>query len=95
MIGEKHVPKDLFGNYPWDCGMFDGHNPVCNTRAAGVDFPLAGTRFDTGWKFGSYHPGICQFVFCDGSVHSLQNSISPATLGLLAARNDGQLIPPY
>jgi prepilin-type processing-associated H-X9-DG protein len=75
--------------------MFDGHNPVCNTRPAREDFPLAGTRFDTGWKFGSYHPGICQFVFCDGSVHSLQNSISPATLGLLASRNDGQLIPQY
>ena len=45
--------------------------------------------------FGSYHPGICQFAFCDGSVHALPVTINLVTLGRLAARNDGEPIPEY
>jgi hypothetical protein len=92
LVGEKHVPQGSFGLPPWDCGLFDGHNPVCNTRAAGPGFPLASSLKDPGWKFGSYHPGICQFIFCDGSVRILRNGTDVVTLGLLAQRNDGQPI---
>jgi hypothetical protein len=95
LVGEKHVPAGLEGGEPWDCGIYDGHNPACNTRPAGPAFPLAVSRNDTGWKFGGHHPGVCQFVFGDGSVHLLVNSIDPVTLGLLAQRNDGQVIPSY
>jgi prepilin-type N-terminal cleavage/methylation domain-containing protein len=45
--------------------------------------------------FGSAHPGICQFVFCDGSVKGLPVSINIDTLQLLGVRNDGQVIPDY
>ena len=95
LVGEKHVPAASFGVWPWDCSLYDGHNPVCNTRAAGPDYPLATSPYDDGWKFGSYHPGVCQFAFCDGSVRSLVNTINRVTLGLLAQRNDGQVIPEY
>ena len=95
MAGEKHVPQGSLGLYPWDCNIYDGHNPVCHTRSGGPDFPLAVSREDPGWKFGSPHPGVCQFVFCDGGVRPLAKTISPVTLGLLAQRNDGQVIPPY
>jgi prepilin-type processing-associated H-X9-DG protein len=95
LVGEKHVPRGMDGVSPWDCGMYDGHNPACNTRAAGPSFPLAVTRDDPGWKFGSHHPNLTQFVFCDGSVRPLFNSINPLILGLLAQRNDGQPIPDY
>ena len=53
MVGEKHVPQGSLGAYPWDCSTYDGHHPVCNTRSAGPGFPLAVSREDTGWKFGS------------------------------------------
>jgi prepilin-type processing-associated H-X9-DG protein len=43
-------------------------------------------------SFGSRHPGVCQFVMCDGSVRPIQNSTDVTTLGRLAARNDGQVI---
>jgi hypothetical protein len=95
LVGEKHVPRGSETLHPWDCGLFDGHNPACNTRAAGPGFPLASQRDDPGWKFGSHHPHLCQFVFCDGSVHALKTSIDPLILGLLAQRNDGQAIPDY
>jgi hypothetical protein len=95
MVGEKHVPFGSLGLFPWDCGLYDGHNPACNTRAAGLDFPLAVARDDPGLKFGSAHPTVCQFVFCDGSVRPLAKAIDPATLALLSQRNDGQPVPDF
>jgi hypothetical protein len=95
MVGEKHVPRGSETLTPWDCGMYDGHNPSCNTRPAGPLFPLAALPSDTGLKFGSHHPNVVQFVFCDGGVRPLMTTIDPAILGLLAQRNDGQPIPNY
>jgi prepilin-type processing-associated H-X9-DG protein len=95
LVGDKHVPLGGDGVPPWDCGIYDGHNPACSTRAAGPGFPLAEAWDDPTWKFGSRHPGQCQFVFADSSVRPLQSSIDPYVLGLLAQRNDGQVIPDY
>jgi prepilin-type N-terminal cleavage/methylation domain-containing protein/prepilin-type processing-associated H-X9-DG protein len=95
MVGEKHIPRGGMSNYPWDCSIYDGHNPVCNCRAGGPDFPLATSPYDQGWKFGSAHPELVQFAFCDGHVTWLYKSISPAVLALLVQRNDGQPIPEY
>jgi hypothetical protein len=40
-------------------------------------------------RFGSYHPGICQFVKGDGSVPKIPVGIDIHVLTLLAVRNDG------
>lgn len=95
MVGEKHVPLDGELNFPWDCGLYDGHNPICNTRSAGPSFPLASSWNDQGFKLGSRHFGVVHFAFCDGSVQRLADTISPIVLGLLSQRNDGQVIPNY
>lgn len=95
LVGEKHVPTKHLYLFPLDCSIYDGHQAVCNTRSAGPGFPLANSRIDLGWKFGSDHPGICQFVYCDGSVRSVRNTTSEVILGLLAQRNDRQPIPDY
>jgi prepilin-type N-terminal cleavage/methylation domain-containing protein/prepilin-type processing-associated H-X9-DG protein len=52
---------------------------------------------DAVWakKFGSWHSGVCQFAFCDGSVHAIRNSIDEVTLARLACRNDGQVVGDY
>jgi prepilin-type N-terminal cleavage/methylation domain-containing protein len=38
--------------------------------------------------FGSAHVGICCFVFCDGSVHWIKNTIDAPTFQCLGSRND-------
>jgi prepilin-type N-terminal cleavage/methylation domain-containing protein len=43
-------------------------------------------------KFGSWHTGVCQFVFGDGSVKGIRTSIDEVNLGRLAARNDGEVV---
>ena len=40
--------------------------------------------------FGSVHPGICNFAFCDGSVKPINLKIDPETHRLLGSRNDGK-----
>jgi hypothetical protein len=95
LVGDKHVPRGKEGSTPWDCGLWDGHNIACSTRAAGPGFPLAVGLDDPGWRFGSRHPGICQFAFGDGSVRPLTKTVDSVTLGLLAQRDDGQVIPGY
>jgi prepilin-type N-terminal cleavage/methylation domain-containing protein len=45
--------------------------------------------YDSNSIFGGPHSGICMFVFCDGSVHGIKNSIDLETLTRLAVRNDG------
>src|SRR5262245_26278882 len=47
---------------------------------------------ETFQRFGSHHPGVCQFVFCDGSVKAVRTSVDDQTLGRLAERADG-LVP--
>jgi prepilin-type N-terminal cleavage/methylation domain-containing protein/prepilin-type processing-associated H-X9-DG protein len=41
-------------------------------------------------SFGSWHPGVCQFAFADGSVHTLRNSTAITTLWKLGDRRDGR-----
>jgi len=88
LIGEKHVPGDYPGYYPWDCSVFDGHNTVCNTRSAGPGFPLATSLSDTRLLFGGPHPGNCMFAFADGGVRPIRNSTTPEILGRYANRSD-------
>jgi prepilin-type N-terminal cleavage/methylation domain-containing protein len=40
-------------------------------------------------RFGSAHAGVCQFVFADGSVHSVSYQVSIAVFRQVAGRKDG------
>jgi len=97
VIGDKHVPLNQFTKGKWDCSIYDGLNLDCHCRSAGVaGFGLAASIKDTATqKFGSWHLGICQFVFGDGSVHALRVDLDPQILECLANIGDGQATPFY
>jgi prepilin-type N-terminal cleavage/methylation domain-containing protein len=104
LAGEKHVPQGMFGRLKVGDGpLYSGAWTAFAGRIAGFEDPLARGPDDTtpsagvvdgiyARKFGSYHPGICQFVFCDGSVKGIRTSISSTTLRALACRKDGVVV---
>jgi len=72
-------------------------NPPSAVAKTGYDFDLAKHMNDMlidqeRWEriFGSYHPGVCNFAFCDGTVQSIEIGIDIMVLWRLAVRNDGQ-----
>ncbi len=95
LVGDKHVQMGQFGKGNNDCCTYDGNNGTCSQRALGVNFPLATSVNDTGWKFGSYHTAVCQFVFADGSVHAIPLAVPSSVLGQLADIGNTQPIPDW
>jgi hypothetical protein len=96
LFGEKHVQLGDLGNLPNDFCIYASKPAATSGRLAGPATPLAVGKTDPyNNQFGSWHSGVVQFVFGDGSVHALSSSVSGTTLGYLASRNDGQVIPDY
>lgn len=92
MMGEKHVQVGNFGKYGGDCSTYNG-DKGCANRGAGPSLTLARTiRDNLTNRFGSYHPGVCQFVMADGSVRAIRVTINSTMLGYLADIADGQVI---
>src|SRR5262245_7666149 len=95
-IGEKHIQLGKIGAVKGDRTIWNGDSIDVISRAGGPGLGLVGDlNTATNQRFGSYHPGLCQFVYGDGSVHALRVTVPEATLSLLVARDDGQVIPPY
>jgi prepilin-type processing-associated H-X9-DG protein len=101
LVGEKHSVLSKWGQSgpSWGEGaIWNGDFPRNFSRIAGP--PLwnlgQGPNDLTGpWhcKFGSWHTGVCQFLFSDGHVVALSNATDIPTLQLLACRNDGLVAP--
>ncbi len=111
LVGEKHLQIGRQFGRNEDRSIFNGDSetgPGCRELGqrldaqgrviAGSERPLAkgpNDAFLRGNVFGSYHPGVCQFVFCDGSVRAIPVNTPNETLRRLAARNDGQVLPNF
>lgn len=104
-VGEKIVDKDDLGwmsgtratlrnaggwTGAFNAGPMPGSGPNAANAAGPQDPNKALLEVGT---FGSHHTGVCGFVFGDGAVHMLSNSISPTVLQQLANRADGKLLP--
>ena len=108
MIGEM-LPKyhDHFFNGHWM--HFNGGNSHASTivpinqriaepfrTGACGSAPIPNDRnWNVAWGFKSRHTGGANFVFADGSVRFISESINMRAYVLLGARNDGQPTPNY
>lgn len=103
MIGEKHVPPQKLGVRPWDdcppgvaihdyrAGRILGYGLAQDIKIEGAKG--SGTNPDTSdtnnYLFGSWHPGITQFVFGDARVQSVKNYAAVDALVAMGGRGDG------
>jgi prepilin-type processing-associated H-X9-DG protein len=103
LIGEKHVRHGGLGLASnGDDAYYSGYNYDTAQRSAGWYIDSSGRQNKPLMKpddaastirFGSWHTGSCNFVFCDGSVHALPVNIDINVLRNLAVRNDGNPVP--
>lgn len=97
-IGEKHIRiSKLTVDSDGGSSPHKGDGCVYNGdkghayRGAGPSLLLVRKLTELGTnRFGSYHPGVCQFVFGDGAVHAVRVNIDGANLGRLADIADGE-----
>jgi hypothetical protein len=90
LIGEKHVPIGHLGEaQAGDGSIYNGALPANFSRVGGPGFPLA-REIDApvNNNFGSWHPGVCQFLMADNSVNVMAVDISESVLGKLARRGE-------
>ncbi len=91
MMGDKHVAKTQINDPGNDGPNFNGDKGHAY-RCLGTSYLISKGPEDTVTnRFGSWHPGVCNFAFGDGSIRSVRNTIDGTTLGYLAGRNDGKV----
>ena len=100
LAGEKHVP---LGADDHQGSIYNGDNADNIVRVAGVVAPIANNSSDLSFcdgcdsgddtcicdVFGSWHTGICQFVFVDGHVQGISVGADLRVIDQMAVRNDG------
>jgi hypothetical protein len=102
-IGEKHIPANELGKCEVaasglenrDCSLLTLYNTTesASLRTTYDSTPIArisdtGSQYD--WRFGSYHPGICNFLLGDGSVRGVGVTTSTKILMALSDVCDGE-----
>ena len=93
LAGELHVTEENLNKIPFNGPLFNGEDLNAFSRVGGPGVPILGPTENsrTGiLGFGSWHPQTCNFVYADGSTHSLKSIIDTVSLGKLCNRADGQ-----
>jgi prepilin-type N-terminal cleavage/methylation domain-containing protein len=95
LAGELHVTPGNLNTIPFNGPIYNGEDLAAFTRVGGPGVPIATSKnFQSSsvLGFGSWHPGICNFVYVDGSVHSVKNELDTVTLGQFCNRKDGDIV---
>jgi prepilin-type N-terminal cleavage/methylation domain-containing protein len=101
MFGEKHIRPSSMRGVMEDRSIYGGQNNslrrmIGTDSATGNQRPLSAPNNQNGAlansTFGGPHPGVCQFVFCDGTVHAIGLDASLETLTALVTRSGGETV---
>jgi len=65
-------------------------NPQTPEMTTTNNNPISDTAARNNYYFGSWHPGVSQFVFGDTRVVAVKNHVTPETLVKMCGRADGQ-----
>jgi prepilin-type N-terminal cleavage/methylation domain-containing protein/prepilin-type processing-associated H-X9-DG protein len=103
LIGEKLLDKDSLGWVSGTRATLRNTSTVTEPHAAFPPNPPAANQESAESKtgslvcggFGSYHPGVVNVNFADGSTRAISNTIDHDVLKLLGNRADGEIIPEY
>jgi hypothetical protein len=100
--GEKHIFVNDFykggsaggsadGNIyiTQETGWYEDHSVRRTDHPNGLGQGPQDKRDERWHTFGSWHTGTCPFVFGDGSVHLIRNTVDLTTLSRLGQRRDG------
>lgn len=109
LFGEKHIQisrtlgsegsvfngdyQSFFGR----CGGYSGTLDPATGRYT-TEYNIASNpddAFNVSFRFGSWHSGVCNFVMADGSVKSINSSLSVVTFAMLCQPGDGGLPGDY
>jgi hypothetical protein len=98
LVGEKRMNRALLGtkqtddNQGYTCGFnYDTIRKTTRPPAPDYNAPTG----DGGGLFGSSHIGVVNFVFADGSVHTIPYSIKPTVFMYLGQKDDGHSVGDY
>ena len=92
VAGEMHVPSGRLAEVPENGPIYNGVDLPAFARIGGPGIGLAHGPDDVSIPiigFGSWHPGVCPFVFADGSVQSIDNFVDTQVLRAYCNRGDG------
>jgi len=95
------LPAQRADNNVWEWNSGANGTTVPINYPSPIDCNIAGGFGSTNWAsrcaytntgFKSHHPGGCNFVFVDGSVHFLKQSINMYTYCAIGSRNGGEVV---
>ncbi len=92
LVGEKYIPMGgIAHGYGDDQTLYLGDD--ADVRRWCMSAPkLDEPKYADPDRFGSRHPGGCEFVFCDGSVQTISYDVDERIFQNLGNRFDGQAL---
>ncbi len=86
-MGDSYEVECLFSGFNNDNSRCTKFPPKMDSKRAESD--LSASEYQ--WLFGSAHSSIMNFVYCDGSVHSISYTVDRTPFRRMGGRCDGKL----